>query len=256
MSTRVFAVVFNHGLAEAALALRDVLRESTSAIAVDSGSKLTDRERDAFDVCLPNVYYSGLMNVAVEHAIANGAQDDDALLVVCSDVGVADARRLVERACAAFERADVGVYAPALSESPHRSMRSRGRGELRDVMFVEGACFAARIGLFRDFCPVDTSTNAFGWGLDRHLGYVARRKRMRCVVDDGIVVRHENRSGYDRSKARRARDIWLRQMPREARLYAWLSAKFWSHTRVGAALMNALPWTEDTETSPQSASRG
>jgi hypothetical protein len=203
----MLAVVVNHGHNAHALALRDRLTTVVDAVAIDSGSQLTHVEHDAFDVCLPNVYYSGLLNEAVRQVQARG---HDSLLLVASDVRVEQVETLVTHARSALARPDIGVYGPCCAGAGQRHMWPRRTARLREVPFLEGFCFAARADLLSRLCPVDLERNRLGWGLDVHLGYLALRSGLRCVVDDQVEVMHPARTGYSLEQARREYVLYKR----------------------------------------------
>ena len=70
--------------------------------------------------------------------------------------------------------------------------------------------------------PVDTRVNRLGWGLDVHLGYLARHAGLCAVVDHAMPVHHPMASGYDGQLARAQRDAWYGTLPPAARLFRQL----------------------------------
>ncbi|HEY1794429.1 MAG TPA: hypothetical protein VGG34_16055 [Opitutaceae bacterium] len=234
----VLVVVINHGHNAEALGLKARLGPRT--LAIDSGSALSDAERAGFDLALPNVYYSGLMNEIA--ALLEGRPGEDSALVWSSDVRHPDPAWAAERCREVMSDPNVGLYAPSARPSSHIQMRACGRAGTRRVTFVEGFCFAARRELFQGLCPIDTTVNAMGWGLDVHLGYLARRLGYAALVDHDVVVETDRGSGYDRLRARDERDAWYRTLPASARLFRRLSCSAPLQMRLGMPLVLALPW--------------
>lgn len=217
-------VIVNHALQTDAIALKDRFKQaladdaSARVIAIDSGSTLTESERAGFELCLPNVYYSGLFNAAIDQT--QDYPGDCVVLFVCSDVKISDVHALLSRMRAAFARWRVGIYAPSVDEPQGlRSTVHQGTGRLRQALFAEGFCFAARLHLFRRLGHIDTSVNSLGWGIDVELGRIAAARALACYVDDGIIVSHPPGSGYDDAEARRQWFAWVAQLPRRAQAY-------------------------------------
>src|SRR5262245_40997090 len=201
----LLVAIVNHQRTDAALALGAAFRPAAEVVLIDSGSRLSRRQARGFDLALPNVYYSGLLNAVVEQAVERGAAR---VYVVCSDVSFPDCALAARRAEAALDRPGVGAYAPSARGSPHLRMRRRAGGRCRRVAFVDGFAFAARRELLEQLCPVDTSLNALGYGLDVQLGYLALRDGLDSVVDDGVTVEHPVGSGYSREEAERQWRRW------------------------------------------------
>lgn len=195
----MLVVIVNHAHTAQTLSLRQRFPEDVEVLAIDSGSDLTDAERGAFDLALPNVYYGGLINAAGAQLTERGAE---ALLFITSDVQIADPAALVARAQAALAHPGVGVYGPSSWGSGHPQMHPRSRDALREVVFVEGFCFAVTAEVFREVYPVDVDLNRMGWGIDLHLGHAAYQRGLTCVVDDGLEVEHPMDCGYDTRVAR------------------------------------------------------
>jgi hypothetical protein len=239
-ATSMLLAVINHGLSGQALALKRAFAPHTPALAIDSGSALTSVERAAFDLALPNVYYSGLLN-AVATASAN-LPADEPVFIWCSDVTAPDYERACALAADALARPDVGTYAPSAWYSPHRQMWNRRSGALRAVTFVDGFCFATRASLLRQLCPIDTKRNRLGWGLDVQLGYLTRHARLRAVVDDRLEVRHPQSTGYSRPAAGRERGAWQAQLPREPRWFHRLARHKLNKHPLTMRLILSFPW--------------
>lgn len=232
---RLRVVIVNHERTADALLLADSFRPHAEVSCIDSGSRLSPRERERFDLCLPNVYYSGLFNAAVSGCAE--LDDDDALLLVCSDVRVPDASRVVTLAREAFGDARTGVWGPSASGSAFRTMHNQGARRLRELPFVEGFCLAARLHLLRAVAPVDTRINPLGWGLDVHVALGARRAGLRCVIDDRVRVTHDFGSGYDQTLAHTQWKAWLATLPEDEQRGHALLMRTFSQSRLGAFLL-------------------
>ena len=232
--------IINHEHTAAALALKAAFAPHAEVLALDSGSNLTTAERSQFDLALPNVYYSGLLNAVAESTA--GLDDNDVVYLWSSDVSHGDYAAAVSRAREAFLDPGVGTYAPSAWFSGHRQMWNKRTGGLRPVTFVEGFCFATRAGVLRRLCPVDTSVNALGWAVDIQLGYLTRRSALRTVVDDRLEVRHPRSTGYSTRAAALQRRAWLAQLPAGARRFHRVASWTWTKRRPFAAWISSLRW--------------
>jgi hypothetical protein len=236
----MFIAVINHALNAQALQLKQIFSRLARTIAIDSGSPLTAAERAGFDLALPNVYYSGLLNAVAEHTALHAP--DDPVFIWCSDVTCDDYARLVALARAAFTDPRIGVYAPSAWHSDQAHMRCRRTGGLRHVTFVDGFCFAARNTLLQQLCPIDTRFNRFGWGVELQLAYLAHHGNWQVMIDDRIEVRHPRSTGYCRATACRERGAWQARLPTRPRLFHRLARRSVSKHPLTMRLLLALPW--------------
>ena len=215
----MLVAIINHNCNVNAIALRRSFQPLAPVKLIDSGSRLEPEERQHFDDLLPNVYYSGLLNRACMHAAE--LADEEPLLLICSDVIVTDPARLIALLRDTFlGNAEAQIWAPsAIGEGAgYRHMVRRG-DRPRRVSHVDGYCFAVRCGLLRRACPIDVRLNSFGWGVDRHLGYLTAISGGYAVVDDRIEVMHPLGAGYDTDEARRQYAAWCKPMTLSARFY-------------------------------------
>jgi hypothetical protein len=239
--------ILNHGHTAAALALKRAFAAHAPTVALDSGSTLTAAERAGFDVALPNVYYSGLLNAVAELAAPLG--DGEPVYCWASDVSHSDPAQVLARAQEAFADPAVGTYAPSAWYSGHPQMWQKRTGRLRRVLFVEGFCFATRAGLLRQLCPIDTTMNSHGWGIDIHLGYLTRGAGLASVVDDRLRVEHPRSTGYSATTAARQRKAWAARLPRGARWFHRLASIDLFKRGPGMRVVLALPWSKPPQRS-------
>ena len=236
----MIAAVVNHEHTDEALKLGRAFSAHCATVLLDSGSTLNSEQRTEFTECLPNVYYSGLLNAAVRQA--DSRPDEEPMLFWCSDVGVKEHGKLVRLAEESFADPGVGVYAPSAWFSGHAQMWNKGTGTLRPVLFVEGFCFAARLGLLRKLCPVDTSVNCLGWGLDLQLGFIAHRSRYQVCVDDRIEVQHPRSTGYSTADARSQRSNWLAKLSPEAQRFHSIATLRIAKRRPVVTWLSSMAW--------------
>ncbi len=232
--------ILNHALTEQALALKRTFSALARTLAIDSGSTLTPDQRAAFDLALPNVYYSGLLNAVAEQT--EMLPPDDPVLVWCSDVTCDDYARTCAVIREAFAGSHIGIYAPCSTHSDQPQMLNRRSGGMRRVTFVDGFCFAVRSSILQQLCPVDTRLNRRGWGLDVQLGYIARHHGWHVVVDDRLQVNHPRSTGYSRTDAWRERGQWQAALPPASRLFHRLARRSFAKRPLTMRLMLALPW--------------
>lgn len=206
---RLLTAVLNYNLNQESLALKTALSPFSETWIVDSGSKLSDAERAAFDLCLPNVFYSGMMNAVWERTA--DYSDDDVVFFITSDVTIHEPEKTISRLKEAFQNPDVWVYAPSENNSGHRQIHNAKTGGFRDVAFVEGFCFAFRFGLFRHISPINLEQNKYGWGVDLYLCYAALVRGKKVWVDDAVLIHHPRSTGYSADAARKAYRDYTRE---------------------------------------------
>jgi len=230
--------IINHGLNEKALHLKKTLGRFASVVAIDSGSVLRDEERLGFDLCLPNVFFGGCVRAATALAEQRGHTH---LLLWASDVSCPHPERLIRRCRQALGDGRTGVYAPAAEHSFHRQMAPRPGTGLARVSFTDGFCFASSLDLFSRICR-DFSGVRLGFGMDIHLGYLARMLGLEVCIDHECLVHHPAGAGYSVSAATREWNEWLQAQPVQTRLFHALARKRLAKTRLGMRALLALPW--------------
>lgn len=217
----MLVIVVNHNCNENAIKTRNAFLPYIRVCLVDSGSALTVSQASEFDVILPNVYYSGLINHSFE--IASNLSDEDVILFITSDVTISSPRKFLNRLTEAFGNPAISIWAPASFGTGHPHMRPQHSKGFRRVSFVEGFCFAIRKRIFAQLYPVDLKLNRLGWGLDVQLGYLAASRGGYSVVDDDVEVIHPQSTGYDTREASLQSARWRKSLPFIARAYWWLS---------------------------------
>jgi hypothetical protein len=232
--------IINHRHNQASIALKAAFAPHVDVFLIDSGSDLSPAELPHFDLALPNVYYCGLLNAAAHAARSRPA--DEVIYLWSSDVSHDFPAAVLARATEAFADPRVGTYAPSAWFSGHAQMWNKHTGALRPVPFVEGFCFATRAGLLRELCPIDTSLNAMGWGIDMQLGYLTLHRAQRTVVDDRIEVKHPKSTGYSTSIAQQQRAAWSANLPPAARRFHRVAEWSWTKRRPFSAWVCSWPW--------------
>ncbi|MEC4989629.1 MAG: hypothetical protein SAJ37_12945 [Oscillatoria sp. PMC 1068.18] len=214
--------IVNHNCNANAVELISGFRSCGEVLAIDSGSNLDNFSQNYFDLKLPNVYYANLLNIACQE-LANKSQHS-LLYFICSDVKISNYHLTIQYAEEAFRNPAVGIYAPACNNSGHPQMQCQKTNKLRPVVFVEGFCFAIRLSLLQQLCPVDTEVNYVGWGLDVYLAYLAFKHHLQSVVDDRIIVEHDSPCGYSLALARQQRNNWFSLQSQEAQRFRKLTS--------------------------------
>jgi len=222
--------IVNHNHTAQALQLAQRLRFYGEVVTLDSGSHLTPLEQTAFDVCLPNVYYCGLLNAAYAELVKR--PQHTALYFICSDVEMADPATIT-LAAEAMRVPTIGVYAPSAWGAHQPQMRPRNTGGCRSALFAEGFCFAVQHAVVQQLCPIDTHLNVLGWGVDILLGYWSWSLGRRVLVDDRVIVRHLPGTGYSRAEARRQRKQWIAQQSGAAQKFHHLATWEFMKTELG-----------------------
>lgn len=235
---KLLIAVINHGLNNKALALKAAFSPYASTIAIDSGSNLTEAQRQSFDICLPNVYYYGCLRAASEYAIQNHFTH---VWIWASDVTCENPSEVVTLCVNTFTRTNTGVYAPSADYSFHRQMNPKPGFGLSQVSFTDGFCFAACSRLLSQVCA-DFEGNTFGFGMDIHAGLLARLRHQNVIVDHRYQVRHPQGAGYNVAKATQEWKHWCARQPFGTRLFHRLARKRLGKTPIGMRLLLTLPW--------------
>lgn len=231
-------VTINHNCNKRVKELRNGFSPFCDFFAIDSGSNLHPEEKAYFDLLLPNVFYSGLINAAFE--MFKDQPDDFVLYFVASDVEFSNYKKAIDRVNQAFADPKVGVYAPCANASSHKQMVTGNGKGFREVSFVEGFCFAVRLGLLREMYPVDLEVNQIGWGLDVMLGYLAIKNEQLSVVDYEVEVFHPLPSGYDSTKAKIQRDEWFSNLEEKANTFRKWATFPGVNTKLGLGILKSM----------------
>ncbi|HEX7905860.1 MAG TPA: glycosyltransferase [Chitinophagaceae bacterium] len=201
--SKILCVIVNHNHNSNAKKLKTLFTNYYETIVVDSGS--TEKDNDFIN--LPNIYYSGLYNYAYETALNN---EYEHLLFICSDVIIEDdqAREMISN-LSSIDLSKIGVYSPASSGRSHYQCKKRNETGFRIVDFVEGFIFLANMKVLKQFSPLITDENLFGWGIDVAKGYYARKLNLLCILDDEVSVFHPAETGYPSHEAEEQMYKWF-----------------------------------------------
>lgn len=228
-------IIFNHALNKKAIELKDRFEGKADVFLFDSGSEIKEEEYDRFDKTFQNIYYNGLLNYTNKFLKEKGYSIG---IIITSDVGINDVGEFLEKTGKAFQRDEIGVYAPSATYSYHRHMNyGKGKG-LEQVSYTEGFCFALRANILDAMCPVDITLNKFGYGTDTILGFHALKLSYISVVDYTYYVDHPYGSGYDKHEAVKAKNDWLNSLPRPQQWFYKIAAKSIFKNAFGTFLVN------------------
>ena len=183
----VLAVIGNHDFSSAADDLKARLHQHYETRLIDSGSPQPPKTAD---ILLPNWFYTGLWNEAVNLAIRKSAAW---LMFVASDVQIDDTALLARCAEESLGDESVGIYTPSLSRSSRASFDScycRETGGVRECYLAEGFFFFARTELLAGFHPMNRDVHKYGWGIDFFSCYQAYRAGYKVVADDRVCIYH------------------------------------------------------------------
>ena len=236
--------IINHKHTSNAIKLKVHFEKHSDVICIDSGSELNQEEKKHFKISLGNVYYCGMINAIGEHLKKNITKYKF-VYIIASDVEISEHEKLVVKAKKAFDNSAIGVYGPSVNKngSPHPQMINKNTNRYRKAVFIDGYCFAVRTDLLLNLCPIDTSINFIGWGIDVYLSYLAIKKGLLTVVDDQMVVQHRPSENQEfRSDARNQRNDWFKQLGKKARLYRQITSIELLKNELGASMINHLNW--------------
>ena len=212
MNARILCCILNHNQNAAAAAWADRLSPHFDTLILDSGSE--PRCPHPLSVPLDNIYYSGLMNEACRRGREGGY---GWVMVLTSDLQIKDkyVLPLVKTMEEIAHSVNVGLYQPSTAWRGRSLPQSRCHwtGRMRCTNFQEGWFHLVRLDLLEKVCPVDTSLNRLGWGIDLVLSHFARLEKLLVLVDDRIRVVHPGGSGYNKEEALRQMRAWQASIP-------------------------------------------
>jgi hypothetical protein len=206
LSGKIICIIVNHNYSNNSTALHNSLSKCFDSLIIDSGSDHPPKNA----LKLENVYYSGLLNKAYEIAKENNY---NYLLFVCSDVLILD--KEAEKLFTRLSNTDlnkIGIYSPSSKGLSHNFCKKYEGNGLREVPFVEGFIFLADVSVLDPLCPINTSINQFGWGLDIAKSFFAKQKNKLCVIDDAVEVEHLAGTGYSREMAKTEMKSWINSL--------------------------------------------
>jgi len=180
MINNICVSVANHNFNKNAIALKhQFLKYFKHTVIIDSGSTNKDKE---IDICLPNVYYTGLWNESVKTAIE---RKTPWLLFCASDIHIPDINIAIND--------NIGTYSASVDQASRFSLSeqlNQNTNNIRAVGYVEGFFFLSRVDILKIIYPVDAKENLIGYGIDTVIGYLTRKLGFKSVVDDRYTIHH------------------------------------------------------------------
>ena len=165
MNDRILCCIFNHNDNAQAGAWAERLSPRFDTLILDSGSEPPCPHPLA--VSLANLYYSGLVNEAYRRAMEGGYRW---VLIVTSDLQISEKHtaRLLDALEQVSHAENVGLYQPSTAWRGRSLPQSRCHwtGKMRPASFQEGWFHLVQTDLLGKICPIDTSLNRLGWGVD------------------------------------------------------------------------------------------
>lgn len=205
MRDNILCTIVNHNKNKETAELYKTISKKLQTEVIDSGSHNPDNSWH----CLPNVWYSGLLNYAYELLEKSGKEW---LFFICSDVKL-DEKNLdimLKRIDPSF-----GMYTPSAYGRAHQPCQNQGTGTIRKVEFLEGFCFLVRKQVLDKMMPIDLKINPIGWGLDLEKSWICKEMKIPVMVDDGCFVYHPHESGSNWTEAKRQMDAYVKTKPIE-----------------------------------------
>lgn len=157
-------------------------------------------------------------------------REDEAMLLIHADAHYDDWPGLAQACRSTLSSiAGVGVWAPAISETPWTEMRVNvaaleGSG-LNFVAQTDGVVFAYSSSVLERLRILDYSMNNLGWGIDWIAICSSYVNNLFVVTDQSLTVEHAAGQGYLREDALAQMDVFLRQMtPQESLMYVILNS--------------------------------
>ncbi len=227
-------IIFNHKLNEEAIALKELFKNKADTFLFDSGSVINHEQQGHFDKIYDNIYYNGLMNEAWKFL---NEKKYRFCMILTSDVLIEDASYLINRLAYCFDdKKNVGIYAPSADEGFHTHTVYNPNKELDEVIFTDGFCFAFRTEVLNRICPIDLELNKYGFGTNRMMGFYSLRLGYKNVIDHTLKVSHPYGSGYNKDKAVKAKNNWIKTFNFREKLYYKIASKNMFKNKVGLFL--------------------
>lgn len=202
----ILVCITNHNNNDNAFKLKAQLSLYFDVVLIDSGSD----DNTGFDVKLPNVYYTGLFNESIRLTKEKGKKY---LYFIASDVFIEDAKSIWE--CIKDLNDDIYTWAPSSKGQSAKQCKNMNTAFIRDVNYVEGFTFLAKIDVLEPFYPVSLIDNKYGYGLDLLTGYYCKELGGRCVVDDRVEVYHKEGTGYNSTEATQYMNHYLNKIGKQ-----------------------------------------
>lgn len=185
MLPELLVCVTNYEFNSNAIALKQFFGKHFRSIIIDSSTPGGFPEAD---VIIPNRYYPGLWEEALQQALNRQA---DWLLFIASDVQLIEADLTLQCILEATSNSNIQLWTPSVTHSSRASFKStlnKNTAGMRHCGVPEGFCFLARTSLLKQFHPIPAS-NHYGWHID-----VATAMRAHelgdVVVDDRMIIHH------------------------------------------------------------------
>jgi len=186
LSNEILVVIGNYEFSKNADQLKNEFKQYFYTLLIDSNSP---HKPEAVDVVIPNTYYPGLWNAAVEIAIEYKFKW---LMFIASDVEISSVRLLCERANEAIGIEEIGSYSPSLTAGSRTSFPdciNMPLAAIREVRIIEGFFFMTRVEILRQLYPLPPE-NIFGWGVDIATCYRTYQHNQYVVIDDRVEIFH------------------------------------------------------------------
>lgn len=196
-------------------------------------------------ICLPNVYYGGMMHKAIELAREG---DCDFLFFICSDVRMDEMN--LRKMLSIIQNEDfknVGVYSPSHCKESY-TMPCWGycmnKDKKRKVPFVEGMMSLYKREVYEMLYPC--VENKHGWGIDVAASFFAKKLNLVQLIDDRIQIYHPMGDRKKRDTAYEQMVKYFEMYKEKEQLLEWIKviSKYKECVYLQRALMKKDYYTE------------
>lgn len=153
----------------------------------DSGQRPESFNGDT--IYLPNIYFGGLLNRAIELAQCGNFTY---LFFICSDVCIEQEEFLKLKDILLQEDfRNIAVYCPSHCSSSYTFVHwayNEGTNKKRVVPCVEAMISMWHMDVFNKLYPC--ADNKYGWGMDICASYYAKALKQKIVIDDRVQIFH------------------------------------------------------------------
>ncbi len=181
--------IFNYKDNENAEFLYRVISPTFRCRIIDCDSGVRPNLFDGDTVCLPNVFYGGMLDTAVDLAREG---DYEYMFLITSDVRITKGN--IDKLLYILQTEDfsrVGVYSPSHQADSYTNPLQgycQHTNKRRRVPFVEGMMSMYKREIYEKTYPC--KHNPHGWGPDVVACFFANQWNLRCEIDDRVQIYH------------------------------------------------------------------
>lgn len=172
-----------------------------------------------------NIYYSGQWNEMLKLLTA------DISLIINSDVGVYNVKKLINRMKYCYSKYKIGLYAPNHYWTPWTydiDLLKNVEYGLKQVPATDSTIWSLKADIAHKVGPLDLTINKLGWGIEILAAYYCKLQDLLVVRDYCVKCSHPQSTAYNRDDAKKEFIKWIKSknIEKEFKEYYNLRNKF------------------------------